>query len=105
MNKNSLTDLVYAFEIASEDVLVELYLDDELSARDIIKISRYFINNLDEHHTVNGNVWNTMCGIIDFWNNSNTDPLEQFITDNQAIYLIGNLKRNIHQRKSDPIAY
>jgi hypothetical protein len=101
MNKNSLTDLIYAFEIANKDTLISLYLDGELSQNDIVRLGKYFVNHLPEHHSVNGNVWATMCGIIrDYF--EDPDPLEREITHKQAVYLISNLRDNIHEHTPLP---
>lgn len=100
MSTNSISDLIYAFEIADEDLLIELYYQGSLNQSDIVKVSSYFVSNLPEYHGVNGNVWATMCGIIDDYQRNN-NPLERKITDRQAVYLIGNLKRNIQERLPD----
>ena len=101
MSKNSLSDLIYAFEIANEDTLISLYYNGDLNQSDIIRLSKYFVNNLPEHHSINGNVWATMCGIINnYFEEAN--PLEREISNKQVVYLIGNLKRNIHERLPEP---
>jgi len=89
---NLLDDLIYAYEIGSVDDLTDLYYSDVLPQEDIVKVSRYLVNNLREHHTVNGNIWMTLCGIINWYDK------KQFMTDAQAIYLIANTKKHLQER-------
>lgn len=89
---NLLDDLIYAYEIGSVDELTDLYFRDILPQNDIVRISRYLINNLGEHHNVNGTVWMTLCGIINWYDE------KEFMTDAQAIYLIANTKKHLQER-------
>lgn len=89
---NLLDDLIYAYEIGSVDDLTDLYFRDVLPQEDIVKVSRYLVNNLREHHTVNGNIWMTLCGIINWYDE------KQFMTDAQTIYLIANTKKHLQER-------
>lgn len=93
---NTLNDLIYAYEIASVDELSDLYYRDILTQKDIIRISRYFVNNIPRNHKINGNVWMTVCGIIHWYDEHNNS-----MTDAQAIYLVANVKNNIHERALD----
>lgn len=52
-----------------------------ISQRDLIRVGRYLVDNLDRSHGIPGDQHNTMCGIID-WYREHGD-----ITHRQKIYL------------------
>lgn len=88
---NPLNDLLYAFEIANVDQLVDLYDQGHLTQKEIIQLAIYFVNNLKPNHLVNGSVWNNICGIID-WSRQHHE-----LTNKQIIYVISNIAENVSQ--------
>ena len=100
---NKINDLIYAFEIASNDILVSEYWDKHLSDKDLIYMARYLINNLTDNHTMNGNHWNTMLGIIHYYYDEDENPNPHSISTKQAVWLIAHIKKYIHLRKPDAV--
>lgn len=95
MKTQLINDLIYIFEIAELDSLIDLYYRGKLTQRDIIKIGLYLIDNLPTNHGINGNVWATMAGIIDFYREHDS------MSDKQAVYMIANISENIQERLPD----
>jgi hypothetical protein len=103
ISMNSITDLIYAFEMATNDILVTEYFDKHLSDRDLVHMARYLVNNLTDNHTMAGNDWNTMTGIIHYYHDGVANPRANSISTPQAVWLIAHIKKYLHLRKPDAV--
>lgn len=82
-----ISDIIYHLEITDN----EDHLD--LDESDCIKISSYLINNLNEWHSMPGDVYNQFIGILDWYNE------HHFITSKQHYWLMIHLWKYIDQRQ------
>jgi hypothetical protein len=86
MNMATIGELIYQMECSDQGLA-------ELSVSDALKLSRYLINNLNEHHSIPGKIYNQFIGIL-FWYNENN-----FITEKQHYWLLDNCQQYIDQRQ------
>jgi len=84
-----ISDLIYDYETLTVDELSKRYYREDLSKRDLVGITRYFVNNMRPHHVVPGGEWLKLCGIVDYWDQ------HRDISDRQAIYAISTVKDRI----------
>jgi hypothetical protein len=82
----TISDIIYHLEIT--DKIDHL----DLNESDCIKASSYLINNLNEHHTIPGDVYLKFIGILDWYNE------HEFITPKQHYWLMVHLWKHIDQR-------
>lgn len=83
----TLTDIIYHLEITEHEDLLDL------NEKDCIKASLYLISNLNEYHTIPGDVYYQFIGIINWYEE------KKFITDKQHYWLLVNLWKYIDQRE------
>ena len=82
---NTIADIIY---------LIEQDHIEDLTDHDIIRISRYLIENLKQDHKIPGKTWYTFVGILD-WHREHG-----FITPRQASWLLAHTADYLDQRKT-----
>ena len=92
----------YIFETFDEKIIVNAYFSGNLRLTHLISFAKHYADSIAlsrGNHTMNGNEWATMCGIIDAWRKSHPNPKERDLSNKQVGYVIGVIARSIHENQ------
>ena len=88
----------YIFESFDEKNIINAYYSGDLHLTHLMTFAKHYTDTIARsrgNHTMNGNDWATMCGIIDAWRRSHPNPKERDLSNKQAVFVIGVIARSI----------